>query len=165
MSHKTVMLSSMETLLLALTSALACLSWLGSFWVCSVCELYICTVFLKSNEGVFLRGFVRHKVVQGSVKTGLPTVCNFCPAEPPSSPGAETHIFLSLRSSILESFFTLFPSAGKPATAELCAGLETLKTTRKHVGGSDSWEKKKWGERSRGCWAKLSWFKLEKHTF
>lgn len=52
----------------------------GEVWVHSVCGLFISTLSLKSNEVVFLRGLLRHKVVQGSMKTSLPNCMQLLPS-------------------------------------------------------------------------------------
>jgi len=77
----------------------------------------------------------------------------------------ETRVFLSASGNPLASSLALFPLAGKAATAGLYGCLGMLQMTGECVGGSDSWERKKWGERRTGCWVKLFQFKLEQHTF
>lgn len=104
---KTLMLSNMETLLIALVSALACLSWLGWFefvqyvsFISVQCSWEVMKLFFWGN-------FWGKRYFREAWKQVCQTVCSFYPAELPSSPGKETCISLSLRSSFLESLLTL----------------------------------------------------------
>lgn len=163
MSSKTLMPSNMETLLLAFTSALACLSWLGWF------EFVQSVSFISAQHSwkvmllFFWWDFWSTRYFREVWKQVYQTVGCFCPAEPPSSPGINSYFLV-----FEQQHFRVFPHPLLLSREACCC--RTVCWARdsqndREACGSDSWDKKKWGKRSTGCWTKLSWFKLEKHTF